>query len=186
VLGGKADDGTIYAHDASRPIIFTVDSTLLDEVKKKTDDMRQKDLFDSRSFSMISLDVTVGGQTFSFGKEKAAAGGASEVWKQLKPAAKDVDQTKFTDLMGTLSGLRADSFTDKAAAGDVTTFTAKYGDEASPKTETVTFHVTKEGAKDKAVTKVTATRQGEPGTAVVSSAEWDKLIAMVKDLTGVK
>jgi hypothetical protein len=182
-FGAKADDTSIYARDLSRPLVFTVESTLFDEIKKKPDDLRQKDLFESRSFSTITLDVTVGGQTFSYGKQKTGSGDtATEVWKQTKPAVKDVDQTKFTDFMSAMAGLRAESFTDKAAAGDQTTFTATYGDATSPKNETVTFHV----AKDKTGSKVTATRPGEPGAAVVSSTEWDKLFAMVKDLTGVK
>jgi hypothetical protein len=182
-FGAKADDASVYARDLSRPLVFTVDSTLLDELKKKPEDLRQKDIFESRSFSAITLDVTVGGQTFSYGKQKTGSGEtATEVWKQMKPAAKDIDQTKFTDFMGAMATMRADSFTDKPGAGDQTTITATYGDAASPKTETVIFHVT----KDKSGSKVTATRQGEPGAAVVPTADWDKLAAMIKDLTGGK
>ena len=46
---------------------------LLDDLKKKPDDLRQKMLFDFRSFTAVSFDVTHGGQTFSFVKQKPAA-----------------------------------------------------------------------------------------------------------------
>ena len=34
VIGGAAGEGSVYARDASRPAIFTVESSVLDELKK--------------------------------------------------------------------------------------------------------------------------------------------------------
>ena len=54
-IGGKTDAGTVYARDASRPMVFTVDSTLLDEVKKPADQLRRKDVFEFRAFNATSV-----------------------------------------------------------------------------------------------------------------------------------
>ncbi len=41
-VGSKKADGALYARDLSRPLIFTVDATLLDDLKKKPDDLPQE------------------------------------------------------------------------------------------------------------------------------------------------
>ena len=162
--------------------MFTVESSLLDELRKKPDDIRIKDIFTFRAFSATGVDVIVGGQTFSFAKEKAAApeqSSAAEVWKQKAPAAKDVDQAKFSDLLSTLSNLRADSFVDKAfTTPDVITIVARSGDAAAPVEERVTFR--------KSGDVVHAIRVGEAGAAIVPAIELDKALALAKELTGAK
>ena len=45
IVGGKATDTTVYARDASKPAVVTVESSLLDDLKKSADDYRRKDLF---------------------------------------------------------------------------------------------------------------------------------------------
>ena len=64
-----------------------------------------------------------------------------DLWKQTKPAAKDVDQTKITDLLTTLSNLRAETFADKPfATGEELVVTVKFGDDpAAQTTEEVRF-----------------------------------------------
>ena len=47
---GKTEDGQTYAKDASRPIVFTVDTTLQDDLNKSFDDYRKKELFEFRPF----------------------------------------------------------------------------------------------------------------------------------------
>ena len=68
---------------------------------------------------------------------------------------------------------------DKAATGgDEYTFAVKFGDEKTPKEERVTVR--------KSGTTVHAMRQGEPGAAVVPTADFDKVAAGLKELTGGK
>ena len=103
----------------------------------------------------------------------------TEVWKQTKPAAKEVDQTKVTDLLTTISNLRADKFDDKpAASGEELTVVARHGDAASPATERVVLR--------KSGSTVFAVRAGEPGAAVVPTSDFDKAVALLKELTGAK
>lgn len=42
-IGGPAGEGSVYARDSVRNIVFTVESALADELKKKPDDFRKKD-----------------------------------------------------------------------------------------------------------------------------------------------
>ena len=187
-IGGKSPDGTLYARDLSRPLVFTVEATLLDDVKKKPADLRQKMQFEFRSFTAVSVDITHGTEAFSFVKQKAPATPATpanqpappaDVWKQTKPAAKDVDQNKLTDFLVNVANLKADSFADKPmASGDEYVFTVRFGDEKSPKEERVTFR--------KSGTVVHAIRQGETGAAVVTTADFDKVVAGLKDFVGGK
>jgi hypothetical protein len=189
-FGSKKDDGSIYARDMSRPMIFTVEGSLLDELKKSADDLRRKELFEFRAFSAQHVEVTFAGQTYVFDKPKTPepAPGASptptpspspatDVWKQIKPAAKDVDQAKMTDFLTTLSNLRADKFADKAfTSGDDLTLTVKFGD--TPATEQM--HFRKSGGV------VQAIRTGDAGAAIVSTTDYDKAVSVLKEIAGIK
>jgi len=197
-IGGKKDDTSIYARDLARPLmVFTVESSFLTGLQKKPDDLRVKDVFEFRSFSAQNVAFTLDGQTYTFAKEKAPAKTPApsaspsptttpatpetpaDVWKLKTPTAKDVDQTKVTDLLSGFSNLRADKFADKALpTGSELVVVAKFGDAASPKEEKVVFR--------KAGDVVHAVRQGDSGAAVVSTADFDKVVGQLKELTGAK
>ena len=187
-LGSKKEDGSLYARDLSRPAIFTVEGTLLDELKKSADDFRRKELFEFRSFSAQHVEVTFAGQTYAFDKPKAAEPApnatpspspspATDVWKQTKPAAKDVDQAKMNDFLTTISSLRADKFADKAiTGGEEMTVSVKFGDASA--TEQIQFR--------KVGPIVHAIRSGESGAAVVTTADYDRAVTQLKAIVGIK
>ena len=185
-IGAKKEEGHLYARDLSRPMVFTIDSTLLDDLKKKPEDLRKKEVFEFRAFAATSLSLTLGGKALTFDKQKAPAPKdanappAPDVWKQTKPDARDADQGKLTDLLTTLSNLRAEKFADKPfTAGEELAITVKSGDDpANPTTEEVRFR--KSGGV------VHAMLPGEGGALVVSTVEFDKALAIVKELAGIK
>lgn len=109
-IGKSAGDGVVYAKDLSRPLIFTVESALFDELKKPAGDFRVKDLFDSRSFNTTRLEIVRGGQTIAIEKVKGQDG-----WKQVTPAAKPADAAKVEALLTALTSARATSFVDSIA-----------------------------------------------------------------------
>ena len=86
----------MYARDLSRPAVFTIDSTLLDDLRKDAGEYRQKDLFDARAFTATRIDITRNGQTVAFEKTtvKGKDGQNEEKWKQVLPSAKDVDSPR--------------------------------------------------------------------------------------------
>jgi hypothetical protein len=178
-VGSNKDETNVYARDLSRPMVFTVEKTLMDELVKKADDYRLKDVFAFRSFTAHGLDISAGGQTHTFAKKKGAGENATETWSQTAPAATSVDDTKFNDLLMTISNLRAESFVAKAlTGGEAITVTARFGDTAAPQTETVTLR--------KVGTVVHAIRAGEPGAAVVSTADFDRAMGLFKEITTAK
>jgi hypothetical protein len=109
-IGKSAGEGVVYAKDLSRPMVFTVETALFDEMKKPADDFRVKDLFDARSFNTTRIEIVRNGQTIAFEREKGKDG-----WKQVAPAAKAADGAKVDALLSALTGARATSFVDKIA-----------------------------------------------------------------------
>jgi hypothetical protein len=180
-IGNKLDDSAVYARDASKPVIVTVDASLLNDLSKTADDLRVKDVFAFKPYTALGLELTRAGSTVAFEKSKPAGGdaNAADVWRQTKPEAKDVNATGMTDLLNTLSSLRADRFVSAgAASGEDLVVVARSGDAAKPVEERVTLR--------KSGTTVHAIRANEAGAAVVPTAEFDKVLNQLKELTGAK
>jgi Domain of unknown function (DUF4340) len=173
---GKTENAVVYAKDSSRAMVFTVAPTLKDDVIKKVSDLRRKDLFDGRSFTVTHAEFTRGSETIALDKTKSKDEKTKEekdVWKNA--AGKDVDLMKAEDVFNKVTGLRAASFEDTAHASlknPVLVVTLKFGDN---KTETVTF-----GRADK---DVYASRAGEPGSAKLEASGLDEAM---KALDAVK
>ena len=103
----QTDD--LYARDTSRPAVFTIDASLIDDLKKDPFEYRQKDLFDARSFNSTRVEVVRAGQSHAFEKIKSKDkdGKEEEKWRQDSPQARDVDQAKVEALLGALTGAQA-------------------------------------------------------------------------------
>jgi hypothetical protein len=169
-IGKAAAEGTVYARDLSRPMVFTVEKALADDLKKSPDDFRVKDLFDSRSFNTTRVDITYKGQTLAFEKAK-------DNWKQVAPSNKAADTTKVEALLTALTNTRATGFVDKIAGTGLDapelTVTVKYED--GQKQEKVAF--ARKG------TDVHAQRQGDASAAKIDASQLD---AMEKALDALK
>ena len=180
-IGGEKDATSVYARDLSRPLVFTVDKSLLTDLQKQPTDLRVKDVFVFKSYTAVGIDLTHGGATASYQKAAASAEAAPgpDVWKQTKPEAKDVNATAMTDLLNTVSSLRADSFTATApGSGDDLVVIARYGDASKPTEERVTLR--------KSGTTAYAISPKDPGAAVIPVADFDKAVTQFKALTGAK
>jgi Domain of unknown function (DUF4340) len=178
VLGGPAGEGAIYARDLARPSAFTVEATLLDDLKKDASEYQQKDLFDARSFNTTRLDIVRGGQTATFEKTKAKDKDGKEVekWRQTAPTARDVDAEKMEALFTVATGARATSFAPA---------TAKTGLDKPELTVVFKYDGTREERVSFARngTTVYAARAGAAGAAIVDAAVLD---AIVKAFEAVK
>lgn len=176
-VGSAAESGTVYAKDLSRPAVFTIESSLADDLKKDASEYRQKDLFDARSFNTTRLEIVHNNQTTVFEKTKVKGkdGKEEEKWKQTAPAAKDVDASKVEALIAAATGLRATGFVDSAAKTGLDTpeltIAFKY-DEG--KDERVAFARTKDAAY--------AARAGSPGAAKVDAASIDSIVKALGDV----
>jgi hypothetical protein len=113
---GKTENDQTYAKDASRPIVFTVDSTLQADLNKDFDDYRKKELFEFRPFYMAKmravLDAPGGPKTYEIEKVAPAKPGEPDTWKvtRVGGASHTADSAAVDDLLNKLVALRAESF----------------------------------------------------------------------------
>lgn len=162
-IGKSAAEGTVYARDLSRPMVFTIESSLADELKKPADEFRIKDLFDARAFNTTRVEAVRQGQTLAFEKDKDA-------WKQVVPSARAADAAKVDALIAALTGTRANGFETKLAATGLDTpeivVTVKF--DEGKKQEKVTF--AKKG------TEAFAQREGDTAAAKIDAATLDGIV----------
>jgi hypothetical protein len=176
LVGGKAENATVYARDASRPAVVTVESALLDDLKKGADDYRRKDLFEFRPFNATHVEITRNGQTVVLERVKGQGDNAPDKWRRISPAAGDVDRDKIDSLFSKLSNMRASSFVES---------TAKTGLDKPAMTVSVKFD---EGKKEEKVTfgqagsDVFASRPSEPGAAKTDAADFNEAIKSLDEI----
>jgi hypothetical protein len=113
-IGREADPGTVWARDASKPAVFSINNGVADEVKKKATDLRRKDVFEFRPFNTTRFEIVRGKETKAFERVKGTGENAVDTWKQVAPAAKNVDSSNFEGALLDFSNLRAESFVDRA------------------------------------------------------------------------
>jgi len=152
---GKKDGDAVYAHDLSRPIVFTIAATAAGDLEKDAGALRRKDMFDGRSFNATRVELKRGAETLSFDKSKGKDG--KDVWKNA--AGKEVDAMKVEDMLTKLSNVRAQLFQDRVdpvLKMPTLVATLKLDNNML---ETVTFA--------RSGNAVLASREGEPGSATV-------------------
>jgi hypothetical protein len=177
LLGGKAADNTVYARDSSKPAVFTVESTLLDDLKKGADDYRRKDLFEFRPFNATHIELSRNGQTVVLDRVKGQGDNAPDKWHRASPSPGDVDKDKMDSLLSKLSNMRAASFVES---------TAKTGLDKPALTITVKFD---EGKKEEKVTfgqsgsDVFASRPGEPGAAKADTTDFTEAMKSLDEIS---
>lgn len=115
---GKTEGDQTYARDASRAMVFTLDSTLKDDLTKNVDDYRKKELFEMRPFYVakfrIVRDDKAGSTAYDFEKVPSSQPSEPETWKVAKNGAPavTVESNGVDDLLGKLAGMKAEMFVD--------------------------------------------------------------------------
>ncbi len=190
LLGGKAEtkadgkpDGktdatnTVYARDASKPSIVTVDAMLADDLKKGAGEYRRKDVFEFRPFNATRLEITRGSQTVAFEKVKGEGKDPVDKWRRASPNPADADKDKMDSLLSRLSNMRATAFVDASAktglGAPAMTVSAKFDD--GKKEEKVSF-----GKSD---ADVFVSRPGEPGAAKIDAADFNEATKTLDELS---
>jgi uncharacterized protein DUF4340 len=177
VVGGKADETSVYVRDASKPEVFMVDTSTGDDFKKPADDYRKKELFDFRAFDATRVEITRNGQTVIFERVKAKDDQSPDTWHRVSPNPGDPDRAKVETLLAGLADVRATSFVDsKAKTGldsPAMTVVAKF--DEGKKEERVTFG--KNGAD------VFASRPDDPGAAKIEAEKFDEAVKALDELS---
>ena len=115
---GKKEGTETYAKDASRPMVFVVDTTLQGDLDKNFDDYRKKELFEFRPFYLDKLravlDTPAGPKTYELEKQTPAKPADPETWKvtRVGGATFTVDQAAMDDLLNKLVAIKAETFVD--------------------------------------------------------------------------
>jgi hypothetical protein len=162
-VGTSAGEGTVYARDLSRPMVFTVEAALAEELMKPADDFRVKDLFDARAFNTTRVEIARAGQILAFEKDQDA-------WKQVAPAAKAADAGKVDALLTSLTNTRATGFEDHIAATgvDAPELTVSLRYDEGKKSEKVSF--ARKGSD------AFARREGDPYAAKIDASTLDEIL----------
>jgi hypothetical protein len=147
-----------------------VEPSLAADLKKTVDDLRDKDLFEFRSFNALRLRLMRGQETYEFQKVAGTGENATDKWQRVvdgKPT--DLDLTKVEDFLTKLAALRAQSFNPTTNAAGL----ASAALVAEVSFDTDKFERVRLIRGDKEAYGV---RDGEPGVAVVDLSSFDETI----------
>lgn len=117
-LGSDAGPDAVYARDASKSLIATVDKSLADDFKKSLDDFRRRDVFDFRAFNASRAEFSWSGKTMVIERVKTE-GDKPDTWKRVSPSEKELDRSKVETLLSGLADIRATTFRDTQTGTDL-------------------------------------------------------------------
>lgn len=175
LIGTKTADNTFYARDLSRPLVFTVDGTLVDDVRKGADELRRKDLFEFRAYNANRIELTRDGQAVVLEMRKGAGENAANTWRRASPNPADLDRDKTEAFLMKLSSMRAIAFADP-------------GVKAGLESPALTVHAKFEDKKEERVNfgkvggDVYAAPPGESGIAKVDATEFNDVVKALDEV----
>jgi hypothetical protein len=176
IVGGTADDGSVYVRDGSRPDVFTIDASGAADLDRPVEDYRRHDLFDFRVFNATHVEVIRDGKTLTLERVKSDSEGVADSWKRLSPTAADADREKVESFLAGLADIRATSFVASSARTGLDTpamtVTAKF--DEGRKEDRVTF--------GKSGDTVYATRPDSPDAATIDATKFDAAIKAFDEL----
>ena len=165
---GKEDAGAVYAQDQGRGMVFTIDPTVVADLKKSADEYRDKDLFEFRNFNVARVRITRGSDTYDLQKVTGTGENAADKWQRItNGATTDLDAVKVDDFLSKLSALRAQSF---VPAGNTTGL----------EKPTIVVSASYDGGKFERVRmakagEAFAARDGEPGAAKLDTVAFEDM-----------
>ena len=107
-IGGADEQGRWYARDASRPQVFLVDSTLVQELTKDISDLRDKKPLRFEREQVQRIVLTRGTAT-AFAADKDTSG----VWHLSEPMGRDAKSWKLNSLLSDLEQLEVEDFAEE-------------------------------------------------------------------------
>ena len=174
LIGDETPDGTVYARDAARPEVFTLETALTTDFAKPAREHRQEDLFRFRPFNAVRLvsEGDAGRVVFEKGDAPSTDADATpeEVWRRLEPEPAEIERSAMEDLLAQLSNLRAESFVDSRAdiegSGPLATFEVRFDQIDAEEVDAVRVWRVDE--------ETYAISGDEPGAAVIDSRAFDE------------
>lgn len=177
LIGSPSDDAAVFAKDAARPVVFTVETSLADDMMRAATDYRRRDMFEFRAFNATRVEFTRDDQTLRYERVKGEGEDAQDSWRRTDPNPGDVDKAKMDALLVGLADIRATDFVDS---------TARTGLD---RPILVVFASFDEGSKEERVTfgrqgtDVYASRVDDAGAARVETEKIDQALQQLDELT---
>ena len=156
LLGKATPEGDVYAKDASRSMVFTIEKALADDLTRRPADFRAKDVFAFRAFTGTRLEIARAGKTTTFERKKGPEKDAVLKWMAVPPTPAS-SEDKIEDLVNKVATLRAESFVDALPAGAAEFLRIQTAFDEGRKHDVVVVH--------QAGPDYYAVRQGEAGAA---------------------
>jgi len=178
-LGSGAETGTYWARDTSKPIVFSINSSVADELKKKPFDFRRKEIFQFRPFNTTRFEIVRGKETRAFERVKGTGPNPTDTWKQVAPENKTVDSSNLEGALLDISNLRAQAAVDKAGPetglnNPLAVITVKFDD--GKKEEKVT--IGKAGSSP----DVFAARPDQPGALKIETGKFEEALKKLDEI----
>jgi hypothetical protein len=132
-VGSKADESTVFARDVTRPLVFTVEKSFVDQLNKPVGEYRRKDVFAFAAHDARRIELTRNSQTRIYERIDNTASDARQGWREISPHRREVQAALMDTALSGLSFLRALTFVDSAriktgmASPDVVVL-VRYGD----------------------------------------------------------
>jgi hypothetical protein len=176
-IGGKADDDNVYARDAGKPMVVTVEKQLLDDVKKTADDYRRHDVFESRAFNVQHIEITRGAEKLVLDRVKAKDENTADDWKRVSPNPGDADKEKVNKALADMADINVTAFLDSTARtgldNPAMVIDVKFDD--GKKEEKVTF--------GKNGNDVFASRPDEPGAEKIDATKYNDFVKQLDEIS---
>ena len=110
-VGAEAGGGDRFARDSSRPHVFVVDSTVVNELLKQLPDLREKKLLALSEEEISRIELRRRGErVFTASRDSAGT------WSLVDAAGREPKAWRFTSLVNDLNDLEAESFVQDGAA----------------------------------------------------------------------
>jgi len=152
---------TVYATTSLSSKIITVEDSILTDLEKKPEDLRDKEVVDFYSWEANKVQIKKGDIDWTLTKDK------EDNWHFESPVKEAADKEKVEGFVRKIEGLEAKEFIDPPLE------LKDYGLEA-PQAE-VTIWIEEDGEKTGRVTVLIGAEDGETKTVVVKNARFDYL-----------
>jgi hypothetical protein len=175
LIGSPSGETAMHAMDDTRPLVFTVDTSVAADLERSFVEYRPRSLFTTGLSEVRRLAITRAGEetrVIERDAPTAGEGGPPGAWRQTAPAA-DVDPQQAADLVSAVQTLRAETWESRLPARATPMLTIELFAGAGEPERLRVF---------RAADRVLAEREGEPGAAVLAIAGIDRVVDAMTDL----
>lgn len=174
-IGSESGTDAVYARDASKSTVVTVEKSLADDFKKGLDDYRRRDVFDFRAFNASRAELSWAGKSITF-ERVATEGDKPDVWKRVAPSEKELEKEKVETLLTGLADIRATAFRASTAGTglDAPALSVYMKYDQSRSEERATF--------GKSGNDAFASRQDDAGAMVIEAEKLSEALKTLEEL----